>query len=183
MLALMPSVYQQETFETILAGFLEATGITCASNNKLKSASATSRFLNTYNWPTRKLIVVFRKWILTKILSYSKRGRKPYLQAILDLTTLEKRGKFAVLNGLIRQLHRKHGLHLVVLYLVIGRIRIPWNFRVYRGKGTTSQADLGRRLLRSLPKILRRSFKIMVLADSAYNSNTFLKTVRSLVRA
>ncbi len=176
----MPTIYQKETFEIILAAFLEATGIACASNNKLKSASATSRFLNVYDWPTRKLIIVFRQWILAQILSYSKKGRKPHLQVILDLTTLEKRGKFEGLNGLIRTYHKKHGLHLVILYLVIGRVRIPWNFRVYRGKNERSQADLGRRLLRSLPKILRKSFKIMVLADSAFRGTTALK--RSLYK-
>ena len=147
----MPTIYQKESFETILGGFLEATGIACASNNKLKSASATSRFLNIYDWPTRKLIIVFRQWILAQILSYSQKGRKPHLQVILDLTPLEKRGKFEELDGLVRTYNKKHGLHLVILYLVIGRVRIPWNFRVYRGKNERSQADLGRRLLRSWP--------------------------------
>ena len=113
-------------------------------------------------------------------MSYSKKGRKPHLQVILDLTPLEKRGKFKELDGLVRTYNKKHGLHLVILYLVIGRVRIPWNFRVYRGKNERSQADLGRRLLRSLPRIVRKSFKIMVLGDSAYNSIAFLKTVRKL---
>ncbi len=57
----MPTIYQKESFETILGLFLESTGIACASNTKVKSASATSRFLNIYNWPTRKLIVVCAK--------------------------------------------------------------------------------------------------------------------------
>jgi len=112
---------------------------------------------------------VFRKWILAPFLSYSKKGRKPHLQVILDLTPLEKRGKFEELEGLVRGSNQKHGLHLVILYLAIGRFRIPWNFRVYRGKNERSQADLGRRLLHSLPIILRKTFKIMVLADSAYS--------------
>ena len=176
----MPTIHQQETFQTILGSFLEATGIACASNTKLKSASATSRFLNIYNWATRKLITVLRKWVLAQILSYKTKGRKPHLEVILDLTTLEKRGKFEELNGLVRTYNRKHGLHLVILYLVIGRFRIPWNFRVYRGKKERSQADLGRRLLRSLPPILKKAFKIMILADSAYSSIAFLQTVRKL---
>jgi len=35
---------------------------------------------------------------------------------MIDLTTLEKTGRFAEL-GLIRVLHKKRGLHVVVMYL------------------------------------------------------------------
>lgn len=56
------------------------------------------------------------------------------LQAIIDLTTLEKRGKFKAFEQLVRVYHSKWGLHLVVMYFVVGRWRIPWSFRVYRGK-------------------------------------------------
>ena len=102
------------------------------------------------------------------------------MQVIIDLTTLEKRGKFKGLEGLIRTYHRKRGLHLVVIYLVAGNWRIPWNYRVYRGKGHLSAADLGRRLLSTLLKSLRKAFRIMILADCAFGSIPFLKTVRRL---
>ncbi|ELR99182.1 transposase [Gloeocapsa sp. PCC 73106] len=62
----------------------------------------------------------------------------------------------------------------------MGNWRIPWNYRVYRGKGHPSPAELGRRLLKSLPKEMRKTFKIMVLADSAFGSVAFLTTVRHL---
>jgi hypothetical protein len=52
---------------------------------------------------------------------YHPRGRRPHLQVILDLTTLEKRGKFKAFNELVRVFDRKRGVHLVVLYLVVGR--------------------------------------------------------------
>ncbi|NEQ58680.1 MAG: hypothetical protein F6K53_15250 [Moorea sp. SIO4A1] len=36
--------------------------------------------------------------------------------------------------------------------------RWPWNFRVFRGIGTTTQAQLGLRLVRLLPKTLTHRF-------------------------
>ena len=66
------------------------------------------------------------------------------------------------------------------MYLVVGQWRIPWNFRVYRGKDTPSPAHLGLRLLRSLPKALTQRFQMLVLADSAFSSIEFLQSVRKL---
>ena len=71
------------------------------------------------------------------------------------------------LEQLVRVYHGKQGLHLVVLYLVVGRWRVPWNFRVYRGKDMPSPAQLGLRLLQSLLKALTKHFQVMVLVDTA----------------
>ena len=86
------------------------------------------------------------------------------LQVIIDLTTLEKRGKFKPFEHLISVYNGKRGLHLVVLYLVVGRWRVPWSFRVWRGKDTDSPAHLGLKLVRGLPKVLTKHFKVMILA-------------------
>ncbi|PLZ90571.1 hypothetical protein CI593_08925, partial [Fischerella thermalis CCMEE 5194] len=59
--------------------------------------------------------------IIQEILSFCPKGRKPQLQVILDLTTLEKCGKFTAFEDLIRVYNRKRGLHLVVMYLVFGQ--------------------------------------------------------------
>ena len=83
---------------------------------------------------------------------------------IIDLTTLEKRGKFKEFEHLISVYNGKRGLHLVVLYLVVGRWRIPWSFRLWRGKGTDSPAQLGLKLAQRLPKSLTSSFQVMILA-------------------
>jgi hypothetical protein len=108
---------------------------------------------------------------------------------IVDLTTLEKRGKFKAFEPLVSILHSKRGVHLVVLYLVVGPWRIPYraplqgahgSFRVYRGKGTASPAHLGLQLVRQLPRWLRRAFKVVVLADTAFGSVDFLKGIRKL---
>ena len=176
----MPTIYQKESLEAILGLLLEATGISRASNCPTKSGSSMSRFLNKYKWPTRKLIRIFRDWILQQILSYSQKGRRPHLQVIIDLTTLEKRGNFKDFQGAVNTYNKKRGLHLVVLYLVVGKVKVPWNWRIYRGKGTISPANLARRLLCTLPKILKRAFNIMILADSGFSSISFLKTVRKL---
>lgn len=102
------------------------------------------------------------------------------LQVIIDLTTLEKRGKFKAFEQLIRVFDGKRGLHLVVMYLVIGRWRIPWSFRVWRGKNTSSPARLALKLLKSLPKVLTKHFQVMILVDTAFGSVEFLHGVRKL---
>jgi hypothetical protein len=73
---------------------------------------------------------------------------------IIDLTTWEKCGKFKDFEHLISVYNGRRGLHLVVLYLVVGRWRVPWNFRVWRGKDATSPAQLGLKLVKHLPKTL-----------------------------
>jgi hypothetical protein len=99
---------------------------------------------------------------------------------ILDLTSLEKRGKFPLLNGLVRVDHGKRGLHVVVLYLVVGQWRVPWNFRVYRDKDTPSSAQLGLQLVRRLPNALTRHFEVLILVDTAFGSIELLSGARQL---
>lgn len=93
-----------------------------------------SRFLNINPWSTRDIIRIVRSHVLEtvlKVLSTEGKGRRPFLQVIIDLTTLEKRGKFKNFEDLIRVYNGKRGLHIVVVYLVVGKWRIPWNFRVW----------------------------------------------------
>lgn len=102
------------------------------------------------------------------------------LQVIIDLTTLEKCGKFKSFKDLICVYNGKRGLHLVVLYLVVGRWRVPWSFRVWRGKGTTSPAQLGLKLVKTLPKSLTKHFQVMILVDTAFGTVDFLHGIRKL---
>src|SRR5690349_8238529 len=95
---LMPTHYQKDNLEAMLTLFLEAQGQPLPEHSQIKSPSAISRFLNINPWSTRKMIKVVRCHALEavlKILSSSTPGRKPFLQVIIDLTTLEKRGKFS----------------------------------------------------------------------------------------
>jgi hypothetical protein len=90
------------------------------------------------------------------------------------------RCEFKALDGLVRVYHSKRGLHLVVLYLVVGQWRVPWSFRVYRGKNTPSPAQLGLRLVHGLPKALTQHFEVLILVDTAFGSIEFLAAVRKL---
>ncbi len=62
---------------------------------------------------------------------------------------------------------------------VVGKWRIPWNFRVWRGKGTPSPAQLGLQGKR-LPESLKLNFQVMILADTAFGSAEFLHGIRKL---
>ncbi|MCU0532636.1 MAG: transposase [Hydrococcus sp. Prado102] len=175
---LMPTIYQQETLESLFALFLSGQGKAVPHHCTTKSESAISRFLNHYQWSTRSLIRTVRSLILNLILAERKKGRKPILQVILDLTTLEKVGKFPHLQDLVRVYNHKKGLHIVVLYLVLGCWRIPWSFRVYRGKETPSPSQLASKLLKTLPSVLTESFQIYVLGDTAFGTINLIHKIR-----
>ena len=68
----------------------------------------------------------------------------------------------------------------MVVYLVIGKWRIPWSFRVWRGKGTPTPAKLGLKLVKRLPLSLTKNFETIILADTAKSSIEFLEGVRQL---
>lgn len=175
---LMPTAYQSDSLHVMLGLFLQ--GQRLPQHASAKSPSALSRFLNHYPWPTRQVIRKTRAAVLEQLCAYSPRGRRPHLQVIIDLTTLEKRGKFKAFAHLVSVFHGKRGVHLVVLYLVVGPWRIPWNFRLYRGKETTTPAQLGLRLVRHLPAALTQRFHVLVLADTAFGSTEFLTGIRNL---
>ncbi len=118
----MPTSYQKENLEVMLGLFLEAKGYPLPEHAVVKSASALSRFLNINPWSTRDLIREVRDAALKQILAERTPGRKPFLQIIIDLTTLEKCGKFQEFENLICVYNGKRGLHLVVVYLVIGAL-------------------------------------------------------------
>ena len=178
--SLMPTQYQKDNLEAMFGLFLEAKGHPLPEHSKIKSASALSRFLNINRWSTREMIRTVHNYVLKQILSECSKGRRPFLQIIIDLTTLEKCGKFKKFKHLISVYNGKRGLHLVVLYLVVGKWHIPWSFRVWRGKGTSSPAQLGLKLVKRLPKSLAERFQIIILADTAFSSREFIHGVRQL---
>ena len=149
------SPHQRANFRTLLSLFLRGNGQPYLRHSHGKSASALSRFLNHYDYSSSSLIRLSRATAVNSLLAHvqQRRGRRPKLLVMIDLTTLEKTGRFAQL-GLVRMLHKKRGLHVVVLYLQVGRLRMPWGMRVWRGKGTASVSVLGLRLLASLPQQL-----------------------------
>jgi hypothetical protein len=186
LLSLMPSEYQQESLQAMLGLFLGAEGEAVPRHTQVKSASALSRFLNQYQWSTRAVLRATRQTIREQVSQHRVRGNLR-LKVLLDLTTLPKRGKFKALQTQVdkdrvepwvRVLKGKRGLHIVTLYLVIGEWRVPWSFRVWRGKGQPSPAQLGLKLLRSLPKSLTQGFEVIVLADAEFATKDLLRWVR-----
>ena len=121
-----------------------------------------------------------RNYVLKQILSECPKGRRPMLQVIIDLTTLEKSGKFKPFEPCYSVYNGKTVLHLLVLYLVVGRWRIPWSFRVCPVKNTPSPAQLGLKLIKGLPKALSKHFQVMILVDTAYVRVEFLHSIRKL---
>lgn len=73
---LMPTIYQQETLESLLGLFLSGKGNGVPHHCQTKSESAISRFLNYYNWSTRSVIRTIRTYILNFILSQRTQGKK-----------------------------------------------------------------------------------------------------------
>ena len=181
LLNLMPSSYQRASLKTMLALFLQARGAALPEHAKRKSASSLSRFLNLYDWPTRAVIQTLRREVSKTLLERrKKRGRRPILRAIVDLTPLPKSGQFEGLRGLVHLLNKKRGLHLAILYVELDGWRVPWGFRIWRGKGSASPAALALKLLHSLPRVLTARHEVMVLADSAFCGVEFLRGVRHL---
>ena len=124
--ALFTSQFQLQTFNALMTAFLEADGNPRPEHAPIKSPSAFSRFLNHYNWNARAIIRTIRTAVTAQIWSlYAQcKGRRPILEIMVDLTTLEISGKFPNLE--IHQLKDKIGLHLVVLCVILGVRRFPW---------------------------------------------------------
>jgi hypothetical protein len=187
LLCLMPSTYQKASLKALLGLFLDAQGHALPAHTSVKSASSLSRFLNRYSWSTRSVIRTTRQAILQQIATHPPHAKVP-VRILIDLTTLEKSGKFWHLSTptsdpeqpdpWIRILNGKRGLHLVVLYLVVGDWRVPWSFRVWRGKGYASPSQLACKLLATVPKFLVQGRVVLVQADTEFGTVEFLKSIR-----
>lgn len=182
LMQLMPSRYQQNSLRALLGLFLEATGHSLPQHSQTVSASALSRFLNQYNWSTSSIIRRVRAQIVAQIQAERPPGRRPILQVVFDMTTLEKVGKFKGLGKLIRVYNGKRGLHLVVLYILLGKRRIPWGYSIYRGKGELTPIQLAQRLMLTLPKTLTQTFEVRILGDTAFGSTDMLTWVKKRQR-
>ena len=187
LISLMPSVYQKASLKAVLGLFLDAQGHALPDHTQVKSASSLSRFFNRYEWSTRQVIRTTRAAVLDHLATHPVRKDVP-VRLLIDLSTLKKTGKFWHLSTptedvdapepWIRRLNGKHGLHLVVLYIVIGQRRIPWSFRVWRGKGQPSPNQLACKLLASVPRALVKGRTVIVQADTEFGTVDFLGAVR-----
>ena len=186
LICLMPSPYQKASLKVLFGLFLEQQGHALPEHTPVKSASSLSRFLNHYNWSTRQVIRMTPQAVLQQLLAHSPHHNVP-VRILIDLTTLPKTVKFVHLRNLnvdaknsqgwVRILNGKRGLHLVVLYLVLGNWRVPWSFRVWRGKGQHSPVQLACKLLRTVPKSLVKNRTVIVQADTEFGTIEFLNAV------
>ena len=187
LLCLMPSHYQKASLKALFARFLCEQGHALPEHTPLKSPSSLSRFLNHYSWSTRQVIRTTRAAILDQLAVHPVPSHVP-VRLLIDLTTLEKTGKFWHLSTpteevdapepWVRMLNGKRGLHLVVLYLVVGERRIPWSFRVWRGKGAASPSQLACKLLATVPKQLSQGRSVIVQSDTEFGTVAFFNAVR-----
>ena len=187
LLCLMPSHYQKASPKALFARFLCEQGHALPEHTPLKSPSSLSRFLNHYSWSTRQVIRTTRAAILDQLAVHPVPSHVP-VRLLIDLTTLEKTGKFWHLSTpteevdapepWVRMLNGKRGLHLVVLYLVVGERRIPWSFRVWRGKGAASPSQLACKLLATVPKQLSQGRSVIVQSDTEFGTVAFFNAVR-----
>ena len=139
-----------------------------------KSPSALSRFLNLYGWSLWGLVRKVRRWVEGVLLEQSKgkRGPKPRLLAIVDMSCAEKEGNFPALP--IHYRNHKRGLHEGVLYLVLAEVKLPWGLRVWQGPGSATPAKLALKLIASLPTWVHRRCRVVVLADGGFGVADFL---------
>ena len=187
LISLMPSVYQKASLKAVLGLFLDAQGHALPEHTPVKSASSLSRFFNRYHWSTRQVIRTTRKAMLDHLKTHPVRRGVP-VRLLIDLSTLKKTGKFSQLSTptqdgeapdpWVRMLNGKRGLHLVVLYIMVGQRRIPWSFRVWRGKGHPSPNQLACKLLASVPKSIVKGRTVIVQADTEFGTVEFLGAVR-----
>jgi Transposase DDE domain len=187
LLCLMPTVYQKASLNAVLGQLLEAQGYPVPGQNKTKSGSSLSRFFNQYRWPTLGVLRAQRQALIAQLKAHPVSRLVP-LQVIFDLTTLEKCGKFKHLSNpvtadrpidpWVRVLNGKRGLHLVVMYLGLGDWRIPWSFRVWRGKGHPTVVELACKMLATVPKAFSQGRTVLVLGDTEFGTVDFLSAVR-----
>lgn len=97
LVCLMPSPYQKKSLKALFGLFLEQQGHALPEHTSVKSASSLSRFLNHYNWPTRRVIRTTRQAVLQQLLLHSPYHNVP-VRILIDLTTLPKTGKFVHLS-------------------------------------------------------------------------------------
>lgn len=169
-----------ESVQVLLCLFLAAMGKPLPTYATVKSPAALSRFLNHYSWSLTALVRVMRHHARSQLRAYRRScvGRPPRLELIVDLTSIAKEGRFPGLGDWMHTLNSVHGVHIVLLYLCCGELRLPWSFLIWRGKGQPSPTQLALKLLHGLPADIRHSSKtIHLLADGGFSSKEFIQGV------
>jgi hypothetical protein len=164
----------QTSFETAMHSFLDGDGNPRPQRSTGKSPSSLSRFYNKALWNLHMFNQHLQKTALSRILSARNqaRGQARTVEAALDLSTLEKTGDFpdlpvSVFNAVL-------GLHLVVLYVMVGHERQPFSFAIWKGKGFATPVMLALALLKQLKRALPVGISVRALADTGFGSGAFV---------
>ncbi|PTA66744.1 transposase [Deinococcus arcticus] len=170
----------RESFEVFLDLLLDGSGRPLPARATVKSPAAISRFLNHAHWDLRSLCRFMRQAALELFNDTWKHAphHRPRVEFLVDLTSLEKAGKFTDLSDWMHVLNAVHGVHLVVLYICCGDLKLPWAFQIWRGKGTPSAASLALKLLRTIPPVMLQGKRRPRLhADGGFESAAFIEGV------
>lgn len=176
-LAVPETVYQQRSLSAALYLFLDPATKTALHRAPLVSQSALSRGLNNDDWDTAACWDLLRGAQWEALLLASRHRRRRRLRLSVDLTSIQKTGTKL---PYVRVYNEVHGIHLVVLLAEYEGLKFPIGYRVYRGKGTATPVSLALELLAEVPQAIQQRFRTCVLADSGFESASFLEGVRAL---
>ncbi|WP_146237355.1 hypothetical protein [Deinococcus yavapaiensis] len=151
---------------------------------RLRGCLAVRRFLNHSAGNVREVIRAVRRHALDQYEAYRHIARRKNRSARPDCRpdSLGKEGPFEALKTWMYRFNGTAGVHLVILSLCCGELRVPWSFLVWRGNGYLFLARLAPLEMRSrLPAVLHcaRAFR-HVLADAGVSSKVFIEGVVKL---
>ncbi len=163
-------------FRALVALFLDCKLRTTLQNLKGISARTASRFFSCEHIPDGVFWAELNSWQLGQFYRLPRRGRRGDVVLKLDLTCIEKTGKKI---PFVRVFNRRYGIQLVVLHACLGGLSFPLGYRVYRGKGKATVADLALELLAAFPAS-GWSSRTVVLADAGFGSTEFIQGCQAL---
>jgi hypothetical protein len=178
--AQMPTQAAKNSFTSAMHNHSKGTGRPRPQHGTATSASTLSRFYNKDHWNTAMVTKALQIAVIGFILAAYKhcKGFAQVLQVCVDLTTLEKTGKFKNLPVCI--LNKVKGLHIIVLYVCLAGHRYPFSYAIWKGKGRASLSDLTIALLKQLQKALPKSFRLRLLGDTAFGTTRLLEACEKL---
>jgi hypothetical protein len=150
------ALYTQSRFNCLFAVlklFLDPATKTILENVEGVSPSTASRFFaNHTSKMYREFASALSEWQLCILwLLYNnanRRGRRGHIFLKVDLTSIEKTG---IKLPFVFLFNKIFGIHIVVLHAHVGNVSFPIAFRIYLGKGTTTQVKLALQMLKDFP--------------------------------
>ena len=161
--------------------FLKTSSRTTFQNLEEVSPSTASRFFaNHTNKMFREFASTLSEWQLSILwLLYSnanRRGRRAHIALKVDLTSIEKTG---VKLPFVFLFNKIFGIHIIVLHAHVGHVSCPLAFRIYLGKGRTTQVKLALQMLKDFPPEMWPS-RTVVLGDAGFGTKELIRGCKKL---